>query len=55
MKIALYLDLGCHGGGVIHWAAQLLRTSPDVSLDATRPGRPGGGAATRSWRAPSRA
>ena len=35
-KVALYLDRGCRGGGVIRWA-QLLRSSPDVScafLDA---------------------
>jgi hypothetical protein len=29
VKVALYLDIGCKGGGVIHWA-QLLKSSPDV-------------------------
>ena len=32
IKVALYLDNGCKGGGVIHWA-QLLKSSPDVSCD----------------------
>ena len=31
-KVALYLDIGCKGGGVIHWA-QLLRSSPEVECD----------------------
>ena len=30
IKVALYLDVGCKGGGVIHWA-ELLRSSPDVA------------------------
>ena len=30
-KVALYLDVGCKGGGVIHWA-ELLRSSPDVDV-----------------------
>ena len=32
IKVALYLDAGCKGGGVIH-LAQLLRSSPDVMCD----------------------
>ena len=32
VKVALYLDVGCKGGGVIHWA-QLLKSSPDVECD----------------------
>ena len=32
IKVALYLDEGCRGGGVIH-LAQLLRSSPDVACD----------------------
>jgi len=32
IKVALYLDTGCKGGGVIH-LAQLLRSSPDVTCD----------------------
>ena len=32
IKVALYLDIGCKGGGVIHWA-QLLKSSPDVECD----------------------
>ena len=32
IKVALYLDVGCKGGGVIHWA-QLLKSSPDVACD----------------------
>ena len=32
IKVALYLDEGCRGGGVIH-LAQLLRSSPDVDCD----------------------
>ena len=32
IKVALYLDDGCRGGGVIH-LAQLLRSSPDVACD----------------------
>ena len=32
VKVALYLDNGCRGGGVIH-LAQLLKSSPDVSCD----------------------
>ena len=32
IKVALYLDKGCRGGGVIH-LAQLLRSSPDVACD----------------------
>ena len=32
IKVALYLDIGCRGGGVIHWA-ELLRSSPDVACD----------------------
>ena len=32
VKVALYLDIGCKGGGVIHWA-QLLKSSPDVECD----------------------
>ena len=32
IKAALYLDVGCKGGGVIHWA-QLLKSSPDVECD----------------------
>jgi len=32
IKVALYLDVGCRGGGVIH-LAQLLRSSPEVSCD----------------------
>ena len=32
IKVALYLDIGCQGGGVIHWA-ELLRSSPDVACD----------------------
>lgn len=31
-KVALYLDVGCRGGGVIHMA-RLLRSSPDVQCD----------------------
>ena len=31
-KVALYLDKGCQGGGVIH-LAQLLKSSPDVACD----------------------
>ncbi|MBQ6338614.1 MAG: hypothetical protein IJI36_05650 [Kiritimatiellae bacterium] len=30
IKVALYLDVGCKGGGVIHWA-ELLKSSPDVA------------------------
>ena len=30
VKVALYLDVGCKGGGVIHWA-ELLKSSPDVA------------------------
>ena len=30
IKVALYLDVGCKGGGVIHWA-QLLQSSPEVA------------------------
>ncbi len=30
IKVALYLDIGCQGGGVFHWA-QLLKSSPDVA------------------------
>ena len=32
IKVALYLDTGCKGGGVIH-LAQLLKSSPDVTCD----------------------
>ena len=32
IKVALYLDNGCRGGGVIH-LAQLLKSSPDVACD----------------------
>ena len=32
IKVALYLDVGCKGGGVIH-LAQLLKSSPDVVCD----------------------
>ena len=32
VKVALYLDVGCRGGGVIH-LAQLLKSSPEVSCD----------------------
>ncbi len=32
IRVALYLDLGCRGGGAIRWA-QLLRSSPDVTCD----------------------
>lgn len=32
IKVALYLDVGCRGGGVIHWA-ELLRSSPEVACD----------------------
>ena len=32
VKVALYLDNGCRGGGVIH-LAQLLKSSPDVACD----------------------
>ena len=32
IKVALYLDEGCRGGGVIH-LSQLLRSSPDVACD----------------------
>ena len=32
IKVALYLDVGCKGGGVIH-LAQLLKSSPDVACD----------------------
>ena len=32
VKVALYLDIGCKGGGVIH-LAQLLKSSPDVACD----------------------
>ena len=32
IKVALYLDVGCKGGGVIHWA-QLLKSSPEVDCD----------------------
>ena len=32
ITVALYLDIGCKGGGVIHWA-QLLKSSPDVDCD----------------------
>ena len=32
VKVALYLDAGCRGGGVIH-LAQLLKSSPDVACD----------------------
>ena len=32
IKVALYLDIGCKGGGVIHWA-RLLKSSPDVACD----------------------
>ena len=32
IKVALYLDKGCHGGGVIH-LAQLLKSSPEVACD----------------------
>ena len=32
IKVALYLDAGCKGGGVIH-LAQLLRSSPEVTCD----------------------
>ena len=30
IKVALYLDVGCKGGGVIHWA-ELLKSSSDVA------------------------
>ena len=32
IKVALYLDAGCKGGGVIH-CAQLLKSSPEVDCD----------------------
>ena len=32
VKVALYLDVGCRGGGVIH-LAQLLKSSPEVACD----------------------
>ena len=32
IKVALYLDKGCRGGGVIH-LAQLLKSSPEVACD----------------------
>lgn len=32
VKVALYLDVGCKGGGVIH-LAQLLKSSPEVTCD----------------------
>ena len=32
IKVALYLDVGCKGGGVIH-LAQLLKSSPEVACD----------------------
>lgn len=31
-KVALYLDIGCKGGGVLH-LAQLLKSSPEVDCD----------------------
>ncbi len=32
IKVALYLDIGCKGGGIIH-LAKLLRSSPEVTCD----------------------
>lgn len=32
LKVALYVDVGCRGGGVVQWA-RLLETSPDVDLE----------------------
>ena len=32
IKVALYLDVGCKGGGVIH-LAQLLKSSPEIACD----------------------
>jgi len=32
IKVALYIDIGCKGGGVIH-CAQLLKSSPEVDCD----------------------
>ena len=31
IRVGLYLDAGCRGGGVLHWA-RLLKTSPDVDF-----------------------
>ena len=39
IKVALYLDVGCKGGGVIHWA-ELLKSSSDVHVHR-RGGRTG--------------
>lgn len=32
LKVALYVDVGCRGGGVVHWA-RLLETSPEIDLE----------------------
>lgn len=32
LKVALYVGVGCRGGGVVHWA-RLLETSPEIELD----------------------